>query len=87
MKLSYIALHEGTPIIASSSFEVLKQQVDAYFGVNSGNISRCVSWDAYDTKFSDAHEGHWIYETLINNDREYDRIEVYCLDLIENKID
>jgi hypothetical protein len=85
MKLSYIALYNGTPIIASDSFEVLKQQVDIYFRVNAEGNSRCVSWNAYDTKFTDAHEGHWIYEMRINNEWELEKIEVYCLDLIEKQ--
>ena len=83
VKLTYVGVHEGKPIVSAGSFEDLRKGLDEYYGVDRTD-AQCLGFIPYYSKYPDEYEGHYSYSyTMILRDvkhTEIDVVKVYCID-------
>lgn len=83
VKVTYVALNEGEPIVSASTFDDLRKGLDDYYAVDRTD-AQCLGFVPYETKYPDEYEGHYTYTyTSIVRDQkttELDVIKVYCID-------
>lgn len=83
VKVTYVAVDEGKPIMSASSFNDLRKGLDEYFGINNGS-AEFLEFKPYITKYPDEYEGSYYYKNVIKmvgHEEEFiDEIRVYCVD-------
>lgn len=89
VKMTYIAIVEGRPIMSASTFDDLRKGLDDYYGVHTKD-AQCLGFIPYYSKHPDEYEGHYSYSYLTftkdTDHTEIDVVKVYCIDYFPHTI-
>ena len=82
VKVTYIAISDGVPIVSAGTFDDLRKGLDEYYAVGKTD-AQCLGFVPYKTKYPDEYEGHYSYSysTMIRDVKhtDIDVIKVYCI--------
>ncbi len=83
VKVTWIAILDGKPIVSAGTSEDLRKGLDEYYAVDRTD-AKCLGFIPYQSKFPDEYEGNYSYSyTMILRDvkhTEIDTVKVYCID-------
>ena len=80
VKVTYIAISDGVPIVSASTFDDLRKGLDDYYAVDRTD-AKCLGFVPYETKYPDEYEGHYTYSYPSHDEEstELDVVKVYCI--------
>ena len=83
IRITYVAILDGKPILTAHTQNDLKAGLDEYYGESSN----CLGFTYYDSKYPDEYEGYYEYEySMWHSDRDdkptiyNDIVKVYGID-------